>query len=274
VSLFRTEHTFAVLCPDEVAVYRPSRSRALSVAARGAGAASAVSRTDGAPAWSGALKKLAAWLARRSASSAMRLHVVLSNSFVRFACVPWSEAIADEGELQTVAGLVLEGCYGDMAGWTVSLDNGGWGEARLVCAVESALLAELRETVEAAHVDCSHIEPYFVTCWNRWCGELPAGDALWVVAEPQGPAVVASFRGGAWNSVRSTGSGYEAASLRRLLDREALLQGFESMPGGWLHCPGLASGCAELDGTSIRVLAPQKHHASMAMTMAFVGGGK
>ena len=245
-----------------------------SVAARGAAAASAVSRAEGAPAWSGALRKLAAWLARRPASPAIRLHVVLSNRFVRFACVPWSEAIASEGELQTVAGLALEGCYGDMTGWTVSLDHGGWGEARLACAVENALLAKLREAVEAAHVDCSQIEPYFVTCWNRWCGELPPGDALLVVAEPQGPAVVASFRSGAWNSVRSAGGGVDAASLRRLLDREALLQGFENMPECWLHCPGLASGCAELAGTSIRVLAPQKRHSSMAMTMAFVGGGK
>jgi len=262
------------LCPDEVAVYRVGRSKASSVAAKGAAAASAVSRSDGAPAWEGALKKFAAWLARRSASSAVRLHVVLSNSFARFACVPWSEAIADEGELQAVAGLVLESCYGDMAGWTVLLDNGGWGEARLACAVENALLAKLREAAKAAHADCSRIEPYFVTCWNRWCGELPAGDALWVVAEPQGPAVVASFRGGVWNSVRSTGSGNEAASLRRLLDREALLQGFEGMPGCWLHCPGLAPDCAELADTSIRVLAPRKHNSSMAMTMALVGGGK
>jgi len=234
-----------------------------------------VSRTDGAPAWGGALKKLVAWLARRPAPSAVRLRVVLSNSFVRFACVPWSEAIADEGELQTVAGLMLESCYGDMTGWTVSLDNGGWGEARLACAVENALLAELREAFKAAHVDCSRIEPYFVTCWNRWCGELPAGDALLVVAEPQGPTVMASFRSGAWNSVRTVGGGYVAAPLlRRLLDREALLQGFEGMPGCWLHCPGLAPGCTELAGTPIRMLALQKHSPSVAMTMALVGGGK
>lgn|GEM_PF-1695640 len=272
MSLFQTEHTFAVLCPDEVAVYRPGRNR--TVAARKAAATCTVSRTDGAPAWRGALKELAAWLARCSASSAMRLHVVLSNSFVRFACVPWSEAIADEGELQIVAGLVLESCYGDMTGWTVSLDNGGWGEARLACAVENALLAKLREALEAAHVDCSCIEPYFVTCWNRWCGELSTGDALLVVAEPQGPAVVASFRSGAWNSVRTIGGRYGAASLRRLLNREALLQGFESMPGRWLHCPGLASDSAELADTSISVLAPHKRNSSMAMTMALVGGGK
>ena len=273
MSLFQTEHYIAVLCPDEVALYRPSRSGASSGAVRGAAATSAVPRTDGAPAWEGAVRKLATWLAR-SASSAMRLHVVLSNSFARFACVPWSDAIADEGELQTVAGLMLESCYGDMNGWTVSLDNGAWGEARLACAVENALLSRLTEAFEAEHVDCPRIEPYFVTCWNRWCGELPVGDALLAVAEPQGPAVVASFRGGVWNSVRTTGGGYEAASLRRLLDREALLQGFESKPGSWLHCPGLAPDCDELADTSIYVLAPQRRNAPMAMTMAFVGVGK
>ena len=273
MSLFQTEHYIAVLCPDEVALYRPSRSGASSVVARGAAAISAVARTDGAPAWEGAVRKLAAWLAR-SASSAMRLHVVLSNSFARFACVPWSDAIADEGELQTVAGLMLESCYGDMTGWTVSLDNGAWGEARLACAVENALLSRLTEAFEAEHIDCPRIEPYFVTCWNRWCGELPMGDALLAVAEPQGPAVVASFRGGVWNSVRTTGGGYEAASLRRLLDREVLLQGFENISGSWLHCPSLSSACAELAGTSIHVLVPQKHDSSMAMTMALVGSGE
>jgi hypothetical protein len=204
----------------------------------------------------------------------MRIHVVLSNRFVRFACVPWSEAIADEGELQTVAGLVLESCYGDMTGWTVSLDNGDWGEARLACAVENALLVRLRDAMEAARVDCPCIEPYFVTCWNRWCGALPVGDALLAVAEPQGPTVVASFRSSAWHSVRSAGGGPGVASLRRLLNREALLQGFESMPECWLHCPSLASDCAELADTSICVLVPQKRDASMAMTMALVGSGE
>ena len=268
MSLFRTKRYVAVLRSDELAVYRPGGGGSPSAAA-----ASAVPRANGAPAWGGAVKKLAAWLAR-SAPSAMRLHVVLSNSFVRFACVPWSEAIANEGELQTVAGLVLESCYGDMTGWTVSLDDGAWGEARLACAVENALLSRLRETLDTARVDCPRIEPYFVTCWNRWCGKLPMGDALLAVAEPQGPTVVASFRGGAWHSVRSTGGGHEVASLQRLLDREVLLQGFDSMPGRWLHCPGLAPDSGELADTSIRVLAPRKSNASMAMTMAFVGVGK
>ena len=274
----RTDRCIAVLCPDEVAVYRPGRGRVSAAVAEGTAAAFAVPRTGEAPAWAGAVETLAAWLAQ-SASPAMRLHVILANRFVRFACVPWSEAIASEGELQTVARLVLESCYGDMTGWTVSLDHGGWGEARLACAVEDSLLAKLREVVEAARVDCSHIEPYFVTCWNRWCGELPGGDALLAVAEPQGPAVVASFRGGAWHSVRSTGGGQAAASLRQLLGREALLQGFEAMPGCWLHCPGLASSdYAELAGASIRVLAPRKHGSSttisMSMTMALVGNGE
>jgi hypothetical protein len=232
-----------------------------------------VTRTDGVPAWKGAVKELADWLAR-SASPAMRLHIVLSNHFARFACVPWSEAIATAGEFQTVAGLVLENWYGDMSGWTVSLDSAAWGEPRLACALENALLAELSETIKAARVNCPCIEPYFVTCWNRWCAKLPEDDALLVVVEAQGPAVVASLRNGAWHSVRSTNGGHKAASLRRLLNREALLHGFESMPGYWLHSAGLASGCAELADTPIRVLAPQKHNPSVALTMALVGGGE
>jgi hypothetical protein len=272
VSLFRTDRCIAVLCPGEIAVYRPGRSKTSAVDSRGTAAVSAVPRTDGAPAWADAVKGFAAWLAR-SASPLMRLHVVLSNHFVRFACVPWSEAITDEGELQTVAGLVLESCYGDMTGWTVSLDHGAWGRARLACAVESALLSRLSEAIEAAHVDCPRIEPYFVTCWNRWCSELPENEALLAVAEPQGPAVVASFRGGAWHSVRSVGGEVEASSLRRLLEREALLQGFEGMPGRWLHSPGFAAGCAEPAGSSVHILAPQKRKSSVAMTMALVGGG-
>jgi hypothetical protein len=253
-----------VLCPGEIAVYRPGRGKASAVA---------VARADGAPAWGGAVKALAGWLAR-SASPAMRLHIVLSNHFARFACVPWSEVIANEAEFQAVAALVLENCYGGMGGWAVSLDSGAWGEPRLACAVENALLAELSGVLKAARVHCPRIEPYFVTCWNRWCAELPGGDALLVVAEPQGPAVVAALRGGAWHSVRPTGAGHKAASLRQLLNREALLHGFEGVPGYWLHSPGLAPGCAELAGSPVRVLAAQKRKSSVAMTMALVGGGQ
>lgn len=273
MSLFRTDRRIVVLCPDEVAVYRPRRGSASAVAALADAAVFAVPRAADAPLWSGAVDGLAAWLAR-SAASSMRLHLVLSNRFVRFACVPWSEAIANESELGLVAELALESCYGDMSGWTVSLDDGRWGEPRLACAVESALLARLREVIGAAGADCPRIEPYFVTCWNRWCGELPAGDALLAIAEPQGPAVLASFRGGAWSSVRTAGGAQDAAALRLLLDREALLQGFESVPERWLHCPGVAPGADGGAEASLRVLAPQRGDASMAMTMAFAGSGE
>jgi hypothetical protein len=273
VSLFQTDRCIAVLCPNEVAVYRPVRGKTSVIATEDAAAVFAVRSTAERPAWEGAIEELAAWLVR-SASSSMRLHVILSNRFVRFACVPWSEAIASESELQIVAELVMDSCYGDMNGWTVSLDNGGWGKARLACAVENALLARLREAVEVMRMDCQCIEPYFVTCWNRWCGELPVDNALLAVAEPRGPTVVASLRGGMWHSVRATSGEQEAMSLRRLLDKEMLLQGFESMPGRWLHCPSLASDCAEFIGTSIRVLVPQKHASSMSMTMALVGNGE
>lgn len=255
------------ICPDEVGIFRPGR--------RGQSAAEdtvslPVSRPAEGPIWAAAVDAFSTWLIQ-AREPRVRVDILLSNRFARFACVPWSADIADDSEARTVAIMTLESHYGDMSGWTVSLDVARWGEARLACAIDGALLAALTAAVEAAGMTCPLVTPYFIACWNRWHDEFAGGDAILAVAEPQGPVVFATLRAGRWHSVRAVGGAPDAGSLGQLVDRETVFQGFENAPARWMHCPGVDVTAGKLESTI--VLAAGRVAPSVAVSMALVGGG-
>lgn len=274
MSLFRTERWVAAICPGQVALYKANGQ---------AGAAAEeitldCTSTDEAdtPLWAGALAAIERWV-QTAGGKRRSLHIVLSNRFARFARVPWSAAIQTRAESEAVAQLTLESLYGDMQGWTVSQDDGeynDYGKARLVCALETALLTRLRSVLEGAgaSTDCRRIEPYFVTCWNRWCATIDADAALFSVVEADGHAVLATLRHGDWQSVRALRTPPDEAALNSLHAREILLQGFDSEPRQWSHRVGGLSGSVTAAESAGR-LAPDRIGASPALTMARVGGG-
>lgn len=193
-----------------------------------------VSPDAGAPAWSAPIAALAGWLAQHGPC---RLDIVLSNRFVRFACLPWSDVVTGEEALKTLARLAMESHYGDMAGWTLVVDDAPWGRPRLACSVEDLLLQQFHEVVMQAGSRCQSIVPQFALCWNRWQPGFAETDALLAVAEADVPAVIATIRGGDWQAVRTLGGIRDGEALQASLAREALLQGFETAPAQRVHAP-------------------------------------
>lgn len=259
MSLLRTERLSVSLMPPRVGVSAVPLLLGLPLRK----AAPKRARLEPAtPDWRSAVESLAAWLEERSPRGASA-SVVLSNRFVRFALVPWSDEAVRPAEQMALAAACLEPRYGDMAGWTVRLDGGEYGRPRLACAVETALLEALREVFAKAGVRGTAVRPAFVAAWNRYGGELPQeADAAFVTMESQ-TLVVGARRGGAWHSVRAVGVP-DAAAVAGLLEREALLQGFGTAPPAWLVAPGAAS--RELAaGTRLRVLDGREPDAALAL---------
>ncbi len=236
-----TERLSIALCPALVGVehvrtswrHEESQQARIDVAPQEAGK----------PAWQGAVDELAGWLGGQALRSATAT-LVLSNRFVRFALVPWSETIGSPEEETELAQACFESRYGDMAGWTVRLDTGHYGQPRIACAVEAALIGAARQALALHNLECRAVRPAFIAGWNRFRRELDrsmdSGDGIFAMAESD-TVVMATRRAGTWHSLRSVAAHVDARALSQLIEREALLQGFAESPPAWVSMPGLAN---------------------------------
>lgn len=227
MSRFRNERITIALCPEQVAIFKSGRGQTQSVEELPV----SETREAGLPSWSGSVTALADWL-RSTPLKRAAVTLVLSNRFARFALLPWAGNAQGTVETQALANACLESQYGEMSGWTLRIDEGRYGQPRLVCAVETALLDALRGAL--AQQTCIRVEPYFATCWNRWRKRLGNEAALFAVAEPH-TTVIASLKQGHWHSVRALSGAQDRAGLLNVLARESLLQGFAEPPACYVH---------------------------------------
>ena len=189
---------------------------------------------DPAPAgqpWQGALAAL-----QQLDLGAAAVSVVLSNHFVRYALVPWSDALRGPAEEEAYVRHHFVRVHGERAkSWAVRW-SGGTG-ARLACAVDAELVAALRACVaKQAKARLASLQPYLMAAFNRWRGELPAAGA-WLLLVEDGRACVALHAGDGWQSVQNS-----RGSAAELLERER-----HRVAG---EIPDLVLACAE------RPLAP------------------
>lgn len=182
----------------------------------------------GAPAWRPALAALEQWLDSNKMGQA-KVTVILSNHFVRYALMPFSNEVASPAEEQALAQILLEDTYGDLAKqWRLRISGGGYGEPRLIAAVD----AELPEAIAAAFASgplrLNAISPYLMTAFNCFRKQLRGTDGLFAVAEP-GQVVMVTFRNSVWAGVRRMPlNGEPDKQLPDLLQREALIGGLDA----------------------------------------------
>lgn len=238
MSLLPTERLVVGLCPAQVGLIRvrstwrnrEAAHRTFEVAAP----------ADDKAVWQGPLDGLAAWLAGDPPRH-VKATLVLSNRFVRFALVPWSDAASSTEEENALAQACFESRYGDMTGWTIRFDAGEYGKARVACAFETAQLDAYRELFSRHGLACQGVRPAFVAAWNRYRRDFERDvgkeDAIFAMAE-SGMLVMASRRAGAWHSLRSTAMRDDGGELPALIEREAVLQGFAAMPPVWIVTAG------------------------------------
>jgi hypothetical protein len=165
----------------------------------------AVHRVTGEPV--DELKKLAA---KRKAS------VVLSNHFVRYALLPWSDMVRSGAEWSAYAQQVFTATYGNgAAAWKVGVCDTGRHKPRVACAVDASLLESLRALPCVASV-----RPYLMTALNTRRRRL-IGKASWFVLHEPGRVVLCLVTDGAWKLIRTRqgGPGWPTG-LADLLDRE------------------------------------------------------
>lgn len=206
------------LAPQGMALLRMSgglRPRVLQSAARGC------DPEFGSARWHGALAALRA-AAGPLQNERLDATVVLSNHFVRYALVPWSEELDGAEEELAFARHVFANTYGERAKtWEIRLSEDAPGAPRLASALEPALLEELRDCFsETGRIRLASVQPFLMSAFNLWRRRL-GSDSDWLLVGEPGRACLARFAKGRWAAARNArlnGEGPE--EYVTLLERE------------------------------------------------------
>lgn len=158
----------------------------------------------GAQPWHGALAALQTLELRQRAT------VVLSNHFVRYALVPWSNGLDNAAEEEAYVRHHFAQIHGERAkAWALRWESAGAG-ARLASAIDRALLDELKKALPRL----VSVQPWLMAAINRWRGAIPKSGA-WLALVEADRACIALHAGGRWRSVQNA-----RGAWLDLLDRE------------------------------------------------------
>jgi hypothetical protein len=143
--------------------------------------------------------------------------VVVSNLWVRYGVVPWSDTLTSEQERLAHARIRLAETYGNTGqDWRVALSDAAPGEARVASAIPEALLSELRSMLDAHRVRMLSVQPRLIAAYNRCRTALPERSGWFVNIEP-GALSAACLGPRGWDRVYSARIGTDwATELRRL----------------------------------------------------------
>ena len=148
--------------------------------------------TLGSQLWHGPLEAL------KALKLTGRATAVLSNHFVRYALVPWSDALASEAEERAYVRHHFSKIHGERAkSWALSWSENGKG-SRLAAAIDGELVAELKRAVPGL----ASIQPYLMAAVNRSRRLIPH-EGAWLALVEEGRACVALHSGGAVRSVQN-----------------------------------------------------------------------
>lgn len=136
--------------------------------------------------------------ALKEIAASARLRVVLSNHFVRYTVLAWSDAVGSQAEWQSFAEHSFASIYGEVAQeWSVRVSGGKRGKARVACAIDTALLGRL-----VALPNVVSIQPHFMAAFNARRRALRER-SFWFVVHESGRLTLALVQSGEWKLVRN-----------------------------------------------------------------------
>jgi hypothetical protein len=187
---------------------------------------------EAVPNWKAALEAAAQALLARPVWKGADASVVLSNHFVRYQLLPWSDEIGSNDELAAYARQSFAQVHGEAAKpWAVSVNEPRPGRPTLACAVDRALLEGLDQAFALSKSRLVSVQPYLASAFNRLRDGL-ADDSAWFVVVEDGKLLLSLLLKGAWQAVaaRKVSAENWASELPLMLDREWRLKGIAEGP--------------------------------------------
>ena len=181
---------------------------------------------EGADGWRSAVEALAGIL---KAHSSRKASVVLADALVRYALLPWSEAVRTHEQWLGLARHRFSALHGAVAAdWDVKVTETASRGPRLACAVDQELLDAVASACESAGVNLASVQPFLVAAFNGLRGRIGVG-SCWIVVEEPGRLTLALIQRGVWLAVRSRRSDERWRTvLPEILERESAFLGLET----------------------------------------------
>lgn len=225
MSLSLRDELRVAVCPDQVALLRIERRLSRGGLHRHLRHKDILaSDDDGSETlWASPLKTLEKALASHGEHKPVAT-VTLSNHFVRYALVPWSDQLSDEEEELALARHSFREMYGDEAAqWDLRLSADDNGTHQLASAVESGLLEALRGTFDRAGVGLKSIQPHLMAVYNGCLPQIQ-GKSGWLALVEPGALCLGLLKEGRFSRLRALRMcGDWREELVTLLDRESYL---------------------------------------------------
>lgn len=209
--------------------------------------------------WRSALTSLERWLAENELGKA-DVKIQLSNCYVRFALMPFTEGVTDYAERLTVAGLLFESIYGEAAKqWKLTLDEAQYGEPCLIAAIDSGLAEAIDQVISSGRFRNASVQPYAASVLNAFGKQVEDGEGLFVVVD-HGQAVLIDIREKKITGVRKVmlGVDQDGDGIINVLRREILISGLSAESARvYLHIADRAkTGMPAMTGVGVTSIQP------------------
>jgi hypothetical protein len=171
--------------------------------------------------WSGALRALETILPEFTGRESQAT-VVLSNHFMRYVLLPWSDALRDAQEENAYARHSFREMYGrDSNPWEIRVSPGKTGMPQMASAVDERLLGSLRELFARLQIRLKSIQPHLMLAINA-CENSLRKRSAWLALIEHGNLCLALLQEGRWSWVRAMRLGVQwHEELPLLLERES-----------------------------------------------------
>lgn len=160
------------------------------------------------------------------------ISIILSNHFVRYALVPWTEHANGQKEIMQLARHCFTRIHGESAAkWELRLSGNRFGEPRVASAIDPGLPEAIGKIRESSRLRVRSIQPYLMAAFNQARHQINASSAWFGLAE-RGKLCLSRLENGQWRYLRAMKTGEEwLADLPFLLEREACLSGLDGEHG-------------------------------------------
>lgn len=94
--------------------------------------------------------------------------IVLANSFVRYAVLPWNPAIKTKEEKQAYLQHLFVSMYGDVVkGWNKTLSPAGFGQSAVASAIPTPIIQTIDEVFATLAIKLVSVQPYLMSVMNE-----------------------------------------------------------------------------------------------------------
>lgn len=184
--------------------------------------------------------------------------VVLSNHFVRYAAIPWNDALDNVDEERIYAQHCFVRVYGERAkSWTPRVARARGDAAGIGSAVDGALLDAIAACFpKDARARLVSVQPYLASAIDCWRAQIPTLGA-WLLLLERTRACLALHAEGRWQTVRNAKFGFEGADdWTALLERERVQVDCVMPKTVLVSALDASTVPCQMGGSGVRALSP------------------